>query len=249
MPRSHAATTPARRGAGTKPRHLAPARPRPARKDPPVATAQQVADLAWAGQHAKAIELATAALAASGLDTAARLDLLDLRAESYIAQGDLGRASEDAAAMLGLAKTAKTAAATAQALNRRALVQMRQGELKAARPPRRPPSKPPARASRSRSLRSACFGWPKRSFAGARTRRRSERDRGGRTVPGSGRSRPVTGERCGESPRRTATSDLPPNRTGRRAMPSRCAGAAVTCTARATRSTGSSFTRRILRSR
>ncbi len=72
------------------------------------------------------------ALAARSLDTAVRLHLLDLRAESYIALGDLKRASDDAAAMLNLAKTGKTAAATAQALNRRALVQMRQGELRAA---------------------------------------------------------------------------------------------------------------------
>ena len=59
MPRSHAAATPARRGAGRKPRHRGPARPPAARKGSAVATAQEIADLAWAGQHAKAIELAT----------------------------------------------------------------------------------------------------------------------------------------------------------------------------------------------
>ena len=89
-------------------------------------------DLAWAGQHAKAIELATTALAAPRLSVADRLDLLDLRAESFVAQGDLDRAGADAAAMLGLAKTAKTAAFMAQAQNRQALVQTRKGEFKAA---------------------------------------------------------------------------------------------------------------------
>jgi len=57
-----------------------------------VATAKQVGDLAWAGQHAKAIELATRALAAPRLSVADQLDLLDLRAESFVALGDLERA-------------------------------------------------------------------------------------------------------------------------------------------------------------
>jgi len=68
-----------------------------------------VSGLAWAGQHAQAIELATAALAAAGLRVGSRLDLLDLRAESSIAQGDLERAGADADAMLGLADHARTA--------------------------------------------------------------------------------------------------------------------------------------------
>ncbi len=42
-------------------------------------TAERVSDLAWAGQHAQAIELATTALATSGLSVGSRLDLLDLR--------------------------------------------------------------------------------------------------------------------------------------------------------------------------
>ena len=41
----------------------------------PASTAQRVGDLAWAGQHAQAIELATAALAATGLSVGSRLDL------------------------------------------------------------------------------------------------------------------------------------------------------------------------------
>ncbi len=99
----------------------------------PASAVTRVADLARTGQHAQAIEGATAALAAAGLDIAVRLDLLDLRAESFIAQGELDRARADAAAMLKLATIAKRRPALkAQALNRQALVQMRKGELEAA---------------------------------------------------------------------------------------------------------------------
>src|SRR5947207_16015420 len=98
----------------------------------PAAAAERVSDLAWAGQHAQAIELATAALATTGLSVGSRLDLLDLRAESFIAQGDLDRAGADAAEMLGLADRARTTAFKAQARNRQAMVQMRKDEFKAA---------------------------------------------------------------------------------------------------------------------
>jgi hypothetical protein len=54
-----------------------------------VPTAERVKDLAWAGLHDRAIELATTALAAPGLSVGTQLDLLDLRAESFIAQGDV----------------------------------------------------------------------------------------------------------------------------------------------------------------
>ena len=47
----------------------------------------RVHDLAWMGKHAGAIELATQALAAKKIKPAVQMDLLDLRAESYIAQG------------------------------------------------------------------------------------------------------------------------------------------------------------------
>ena len=43
---------------------------------------QQVADLAWAGQHANAIDLATTSRASAGVTVGIRLGLLDLRAES-----------------------------------------------------------------------------------------------------------------------------------------------------------------------
>ena len=63
-----------------------------------------------------------------------KLDLLDLRAESFVALGDLDRASADAAEMLTLAKIAKRPAFKAQALNRKTLIQMRGGEIDAAVP-------------------------------------------------------------------------------------------------------------------
>ena len=90
-----------------------------------LATTEQVSGLARAGKHAKAIELATTALAAAGLTVARKLDLLDLRAESFIALGELDRAASDADAMLVLAKRARNAAFRAQAQNRQARVQAR----------------------------------------------------------------------------------------------------------------------------
>ena len=111
--------------------------------------AQQIGDLAWAGQHAKAIELATSALAAARLPTARKLDLLDLRSESFIALGDLDRAATDATAMCELADAAGKPTLKAQAGSRMALIQMRRGDpevavvtataaLKAARASRQP---------------------------------------------------------------------------------------------------------------
>jgi hypothetical protein len=70
----------------------------------PASTAERVSDLAWTGQHAQTIELATAALAAPGSSVGSRLDLLDLRAESHIAVGKLDLAAADAAAMARLAR-------------------------------------------------------------------------------------------------------------------------------------------------
>ncbi|MGH8714227.1 MAG: GAF domain-containing protein [Casimicrobiaceae bacterium] len=93
---------------------------------------ERIRDLAWAGDHAQAIEQATAALAPNGLGVQDRLDLLDLRAESFIAQGNLERAADDAEAMVELAATGKSLALRAQAVIRRTMVQMRQGELQTA---------------------------------------------------------------------------------------------------------------------
>ncbi len=88
---------------------------------------ERLIELARTGHHAEAIEQASAALARSDLSVESRVDLLDLRAESFIAQGDLERASADADAMLDLARRTSTASLKAQAHNRLALVQMRKG--------------------------------------------------------------------------------------------------------------------------
>jgi GAF domain-containing protein/CheY-like chemotaxis protein len=104
----------------------------------------RIREFAWAGQHPRAIELASQTLNMSGLKPNLQMELLDLRAESYIAKGKLDLAAKDAKAMMKLAKSAgldthrkkrgttRPAALMAQALNRQALVQMRTGDLKAA---------------------------------------------------------------------------------------------------------------------
>ena len=124
------------------------------RASDPASTAERVSDLAWAGQHAQAIELATAALATPGSSVGSRLDLLDLRAESYIAVGKLDLAAADATAMVRLAAAGKSHAFMAQALIRKALVQMRQGEMKPALESAVAATKA-ARQSREKSLLAA----------------------------------------------------------------------------------------------
>jgi signal transduction histidine kinase/putative methionine-R-sulfoxide reductase with GAF domain/ActR/RegA family two-component response regulator len=90
-----------------------------------------IADLAWAGLHAQAVEQAGAALAAHGLPDAARIDLLDARAGSLVALGRFADAAHDVADMLAIARP-ETATLRAQALNRHAQVQMRLGDPRAA---------------------------------------------------------------------------------------------------------------------
>jgi tetratricopeptide (TPR) repeat protein len=110
-------------------------------------TAAPIVALAWAGRQEQAIEAATAALAAGPLTAAEHLALLDLRAESHIAVGDLDRAMADAQAMQALA--GRSAELQARASCCMAQVHMRRGDvaqaveaastaLKAARASRRP---------------------------------------------------------------------------------------------------------------
>ncbi|HVF64569.1 MAG TPA: GAF domain-containing protein, partial [Casimicrobiaceae bacterium] len=96
------------------------------------ASVQRVRELAWAGQHAAAIDVASSALDASDLAVGDRIDLLDLRCESYVAFGDLERAQADAAALSELAIRSLSPALVAQAGNRAAILQIRQGEAKTA---------------------------------------------------------------------------------------------------------------------
>ncbi len=93
---------------------------------------QQIADLAWAGQHERAIAAATDALKRKTLVADERMSLLDLRAESYIAVGDLKRAAADARAMKALARREGSAALKARERCCKTLVLVRQGEMRAA---------------------------------------------------------------------------------------------------------------------
>ncbi|HEY3532318.1 MAG TPA: hypothetical protein VGL43_04255, partial [Casimicrobiaceae bacterium] len=83
-------------------------------------------ELAWTGQHERAVAECNDRLA-SAKASDVRLALLDLRAESHIALGRLADAAADAAAMVELARTMRTPSAESIALNRRALVEMRGG--------------------------------------------------------------------------------------------------------------------------
>ncbi len=97
---------------------------RPAARASAVAT---VAAKAGGGHHEEAIAIAGTLLSATRLALADRLDLLDLCAESHIALGDLAAALADAEGMLEVARRARKPALLAQALNRRALVEIRSG--------------------------------------------------------------------------------------------------------------------------
>jgi len=97
-----------------------PSRKRTRVTSPPLSTAEAVAstrELAWAGQHAVAIDVATAALTSSGCDDVSRIGLLELRAESFTALGDVDRALEDAESMIAIAKRSHRIELEAQALN------------------------------------------------------------------------------------------------------------------------------------
>jgi tetratricopeptide (TPR) repeat protein len=86
---------------------------------------QVVADLAWAGRHDEAIAAATAALKLKTLDANDAMTLLDLRAESHYAIGDMQGAGDDAQAMKKLAKQKGGAALQARALCRESYVLVR----------------------------------------------------------------------------------------------------------------------------
>ena len=98
-------------------------------------TLAAIAEQAWLGRHAQAIALATDALAAARLGPARRLALLDLRADSLVADGRFVDAAADAAQMRALAQARpRQAALTIRALNRAAQVWMRRGEPREALP-------------------------------------------------------------------------------------------------------------------
>ena len=90
------------------------------------AAATQVAELAWAGQHAEAIKRASTALGAAR-SAATKARLLQLRVESLIALGELERAANDAARLVDLASAAPTTLRI-RALLSSAIVQLRRGQ-------------------------------------------------------------------------------------------------------------------------
>ncbi|MCC6197654.1 MAG: GAF domain-containing protein [Burkholderiales bacterium] len=96
---------------------------------PPAATdvLEDIGELAASGRHAQAVAAASEALDDARIAPALRLDLHDLRAESSIALGALPAAAADAEAMLAVARRARKPALLAQALSRRAYVEIRSG--------------------------------------------------------------------------------------------------------------------------
>ena len=90
----------------------------------------RIAALAWAGKQAQAIAAATEALAAPRLGAAQRVALLDLRAESLIAEGRFDHAALDVDEMLALADAQAQPALMVQALTRQAWVLMRLSQNK-----------------------------------------------------------------------------------------------------------------------
>ena len=102
------------------------------RRPPRESAATAVAAHAAAGRHAQAIAAADAALAAPKVAVADRVALLDLRAESLLATGDLAAAAAVAATMVDLARRTRKSVLIAQALVRRAYVEIRSGNPKTA---------------------------------------------------------------------------------------------------------------------
>ena len=84
---------------------------------------EQVRQLAWAGQHEQAIELATQALSLLKIKPAEQMDLLYLRSESNMLQLKYDAAEKDVLQMERLAKTSNKPALKAQALIRKAHLQ------------------------------------------------------------------------------------------------------------------------------
>jgi GAF domain-containing protein/DNA-binding response OmpR family regulator/tetratricopeptide (TPR) repeat protein len=83
----------------------------------------RVRELAWEGKHAQAIELATHALSRPKLKPADRIDLLDLRAESYRIQLKREPAEKDVFQMERLAKELGNPAVKAKTLLRKLSLQ------------------------------------------------------------------------------------------------------------------------------
>ena len=93
---------------------------------------QRIAALAWSGQQAQAIALATEALDAAGLSAEHEIGLRVLRAESHLLLGNMASADDDARAAQRLARRSRDPALQARALNLQTLLQFQSGEMNAA---------------------------------------------------------------------------------------------------------------------
>jgi GAF domain-containing protein/CheY-like chemotaxis protein len=112
-------------------------RSKPSRRQRPprtsaASTESKSAELAWAGRHPEALALLDAALARPGLGVDPRLRLLEQRARSHSALGNLNAALADAQAMAEAAARAKNPALQALAQCRMAAVQTRADQYPAA---------------------------------------------------------------------------------------------------------------------
>src|SRR6186713_1225663 len=89
-------------------------------------------DQAWAGRHDQVIGLCNDALATEGLGAKLRMAWLELRSESFIAQGLLAEAMADSEAMIALARARHDAGLHARALNAQAMACIRGGKMQSA---------------------------------------------------------------------------------------------------------------------
>ena len=178
--------------------------PHPARRSAsPAAALHAIADSAWAGQHAQAVALADEALALPGLSLALQLELLDRRAESRLALGDIAQALADAQAM---EQRADNPALQALALCRLAAVRLRQGQWAAAESAARQ-ALAAARGARKRWLQA--MAWFRLSEAQFRQYDNTTALRSASSPSScSRRSATASGRaaRCGPRPLRTTSS-------------------------------------------
>ena len=109
-------------------------RARDGKRARPAATpaADAARELAVAGQHAQAIDVATAALQAAPGEVWSRLALLDVRAESLAALAETARARSDVDEMIAIAERHATPASAAQAYSALSRVLALSGEDQAA---------------------------------------------------------------------------------------------------------------------
>jgi signal transduction histidine kinase/CheY-like chemotaxis protein len=136
---------------GSDRRPAAPRSTRPAT----AAAATAVRDLAWAGHHEQAVDAAARALDMAGLDATTSVALLQARADSLIALGEIRRAEADVNAMLALAEREASPALLARTLLTLSRAQLFSGHLNDALGAAQRALQAAAR-SRSAALRAEC---------------------------------------------------------------------------------------------